>query len=240
VAGNYTWNNVDGDPCAGGTPTDGEGIVFDTLDANNYTQQAVMENNLSFMNGSSGFRVDQTTKAPVYLVNNTAFGNNIDPHLNSSWCGEIVLQQSTGVYVTGNIVRTGSVKGCGANANFALYVAEGDDTDVVATNFAYGLSGQNASQNGSAGFSFAASNILGTDPQFANPPATNPGPPSCAGFASVAQCMSSTFAGFLPKAPAAAGMGIRPLGGAATTDPLFPNWLCNVSLPTGLIPNHCP
>jgi Big-like domain-containing protein len=239
VAGNYTWNNVDGNPCAGGTPTDGEGIIFDTLDGNNYTQQAVMENNIAFLNGSSGFRVDKTTKAPVFLVNNTAYGNNNDTYLNSSWCGEIVLQQSTGVHVTSNISRTASPKGCGANAAYALYVAEGDDTDVIASNFAYGMSGQNTSQNGSAGFSFAASNTLGADPQFVNPPATNPGPPNCAGFASVAQCMASTFAGLLPKSPAAAGMGIQPLGGTATPDPLFPTWLCNVFLPTGLIPNHC-
>ncbi len=240
VAGNYTWANVNGNPCAGGTPTDGEGIIFDTLDGNHYTQQAVMENNLSFMNGSSGFRVDKTTRAPVYLVNNTAFGNNTDTYMNSSWCGEIVLQQSTGVSVANNISRANSAKGCGANANYALYVAEGDDTDVVATNFAYGISGQNAAQNGSSGFSFAANNTLGIDPQFLKPPTTNPGPPNCAGFSSVAQCMSSTFGGFAPQAPSAAGIGIRPLGGAATGDPLFPAWLCNVSLPTGLIPNHCP
>jgi hypothetical protein len=239
VAGNYTWANVDGNPCAGGTPTDGEGVVFDTFDANHYTQQAVMENNLAFLNGSSGFRVDQTTEAPVFLVNNTAFGNNTDTYMNSSWCGEIVLQQSTGVSVANNISRTNSAKGCGANANYALYVAEGDDTDVVADNFAYGVSGQNAAQNASPGFSFAANNTLGVDPQFLKPPTTNPGPPNCAGSLSVAQCMSSTLGGFAPQAPSAAGIGIRPLGGA-TSDPLFPTWLCNVSLPTGLIPNHCP
>jgi hypothetical protein len=240
VAGNYTWANVDGSPCAGGTPTDGEGIVFDTLDANHYTQQAVMENNISFLNGSSGFRVDMTNEAPVYLVNNTAFGNNTDTHLNSSWCGEIVLQQSTGVHVTNNISRTNSAKGCGANATYALYVAEGDDTDLLANNFAYGVSGQNAAQNGSPGFSFAANNTLGVDPQFVHSPTTNPGPPNCAGSSNTAQCMSSTFAGFATQAPSAAGMGVRPLSGAATSDPLFPAWLCNASLPTGLIPNHCP
>jgi hypothetical protein len=103
----------------------------------------------------------------------------MDTQLNSSWCGEIVLQQSTGVYVANNVSRTGSAKGCGANANYALCVADGDGTDVIATNFAYGLSGKNASQNGSAGFSFAASNTLGTDPQFVNPPVVNPGPPNC-------------------------------------------------------------
>src|SRR6202034_1791958 len=129
--GNYLWDNVDGNPCAGGTPTDGEGIVFDTFDANNYAQQAVMENNVSFLNGSSGFRVDMTTKAPVYIVNNTAFGDNIDTNLNSVWCGEITLQESTGINVSNNIARTNSATGCGTNPNYALYVAEGDGTDVV-------------------------------------------------------------------------------------------------------------
>jgi hypothetical protein len=240
VGGNYTWDNVDGNPCAGGTPTDGEGIIFDTFDGNNYTQQAVMENNVSFMNGSSGFRVDLTTKAPIYIVNNTSYGNNFDTALNSSWCGEIALQQSTGVHVSNNIARATSATGCGSNANYALYVADGDSTDAVATNFAYGMSGHNTGESGSTGFSFAASNILGTDPQFVNPPATDPGPPNCAGTGSVAQCMASTFAGLLPKATSAAGLGVQPLGGAATSDPLFPSWVCNVNLPSGLIPNHCP
>jgi hypothetical protein len=240
VAGNYLWDNVDGNPCAGGTPTDGEGIVFDTFDANNYAQQAVMENNVSFLNGSSGFRVDMTTKAPVYIVNNTAFGDNTDTHLNSAWCGEITLQESTGVNVSNNIARTNSASGCGTNPNYALYVAEGDGTDVVAGNIAYGMSGLNAAQNGSTGFSFAATNILGVDPQFVNPPTTDPGPPNCASSTSVAQCMSSTFAGLLPKAASAVGMGIQALGGATTSDPLFPSWVCNVALPAGLIPNHCP
>jgi hypothetical protein len=240
VAGNYTWGNVDANPCAGGTPTDGEGVIFDTFDANDYTQQAVMDNNLAFLNGASGFRVDKTTKAPVYVVNNTAFGNDTDNNLNTIWCGEITLQESKGINVANNIARATSATGCGANPNYALYVAEGDATDVVATNFAYGISGQNTGQSSSPGFSFAASNILGIDPLFVSPPTTNPGAPNCAGSTSVAQCMSSTFAGLLPKAPSAIGLGIQPLGGAATADPLFPGWLCNVGLPAGLIPNHCP
>jgi Chitobiase/beta-hexosaminidase C-terminal domain len=240
VAGNYTWDNVDAHPCAGGTPTDGEGIIFDTFDANNYTQQAVMDNNVAFLNGASGFRVDKTSKAPVYVVNNTAFGNNTDSNLNTIWCGEITLQESKGINVTNNIARATSATGCGANPSYALFVADGDATDVVATNFAYGIAGQNAGQSTSPGFSYATSNILGIDPLFVNPPTTDPGPPNCAGSASVAQCMASTFAGLLPKTPSAVGLGIQPLGGTATADPLFPGWLCNVGLPAGLIPNHCP
>jgi hypothetical protein len=240
VAGNYTWGNVDANPCAGGTPTDGEGIIFDTFDANNYTQQAVMDNNIAFLNGGSGFRVDKTTKATVYAVNNTAFGNNTDSNLNSIWCGEITLQESKGINVANNIARATSATGCGANPAYALYVAEGDATDVVAANFAFGIAGQNAGQSVSPGFSYATSNILGIAPLFVSPPAVNPGPPNCAGSASVAQCMAPTFAGLLPQAPSALGLGIQPLGGSATADPLFPNWLCNVGLPAGLIPNHCP
>jgi hypothetical protein len=240
VAGNYAWDNVDGNPCAGGTPTDGEGILFDTFDANDYTQQAVMENNVSFRNGSSGFRVDKTTKAPVYIMNNTAFGDNTDTNLNSIWCGEITLQQSSGINVSNNITKTNSVTGCGMNPNYALFVAFGDSTDVVATNFADGMSGQNAGQDTSTGFSFATSNILGVDPQFTNPPTTDPGPPNCADTGSVAQCMSSTFSGLLPKAASASGLGIQTLGGSTTSDSLFPSWVCNVGLPPGLIPNHCP
>jgi hypothetical protein len=240
VAGNYAWGNVDANPCAGGTPTDGEGIIFDTFDTNNYTQQAVMDNNVAFLNGASGFRVDKTTKAPVYVVNNTAFGNNADRNLNTIWCGEITLQESKGINVANNIARATSSTGCGANLSYALYVAQGDATDVVATNFAYGVTGQNVGLSSSPGFSFAASNILGVDPLLVNPPTTNPGPPNCAGSTSVAQCMSSTFAGLLPKAPSAVGLGIQPLGGTASADPLFPGWLCNVGLPAGLIPNHCP
>jgi hypothetical protein len=44
--------------------------------------------------------------------------------------------------------------------------------------------------------------------------------------------MASTFAGLLSPVPSAAGHGIQPLGGTATSDPLFPTWLWNVSLPT--------
>jgi hypothetical protein len=240
VAGNYTWGNKDANPCAGGTPTDGEGVIFDTFDAVNYTQQAVMDNNVAFLNGASGFRVVKTTKAPVYVVNNTAFGNDTDTNLNTIWCGEITLQESKGINVANNIAQATSATGCGANPSYALYVAEGDGTDVVATNFAIGIAGQNAGQSASPGFSYAVSNILGIDPLFVNPPTTNPGPPSCAASTSVAQCMASTFAGLLPKAPSAAGLGIQPLGGTATADPLFPGWICNVGLPAGLIPNHCP
>ena len=226
-------------PCAGKTPTDGEGIIFDTFDANSYTQQAVMEDNIAFMNGSSGFRVDMTTKANVYIVNNTAYGNDGDQSMDSTWCGEFTLQESNGIQVFDNIAMTNSATGCGQNPNYAFYVGEGGSADVINFNFGYGMNGQNVGSNVSPGFTYGSGNLLGVSPQFLNPPSSDPGPPSCGGSSSVVDCMSSTVAGLTPKAPTAIGFGYQPPTNVFTSDPLFPIWLCNANLPNGLIPNHC-
>jgi hypothetical protein len=239
VGGNYAWDNFDPSPCAGGTPTDGEGIIFDTFDGNSYTQQAVMDNNISFLNGSSGFRVDNTTKAPVYIVNNTSYGNNGDQKLDSYWCGEIALQESSHIHVSDNIAMTKSTTGCGPNLDYAFYVAGGDNTDVVGPDFGFGVGGQNQSINYNFGFYYGSNNIFGVNPEFVNAPSSNPGPPSCSGYTSVASCMAPIVAHFVAKASSASGMGFKALGGTSTTDPLFPSWVCNVNLPSGLIPNHC-
>jgi hypothetical protein len=239
VAGNFTWHNFDPNPCAGGIPTDGEGIIFDTFDANSYTAQAVMENNISFLNGNSGFRVDATTLAPVFIVNNTSFGNNGDSAMNSGECGEITLQQSNGIQVYNNIARTNSVSGCGSNPNYAFYVASGNSTDSVNLNLGYAISGQSVGSGGSPEFSYGTGNVFGTDPNFASPPSSNPGPPSCGSSTSVPNCMAMAIANFVPQASAASGLGYQVPSVIHTIDALFPGWLCNVNLPSGLIPNHC-
>jgi hypothetical protein len=68
----------------------------------------------------------KTTQAPVYVVNDTAFGNDTDTNLNTIWCGEITSQESKGINVTNNIAGATSATGCGANPNYAIYVADGD------------------------------------------------------------------------------------------------------------------
>lgn len=239
VAGNFSWGNFNPAPCAGQTPTDGEGIIFDTFDANSYTQQAVMEDNIAFMNGSSGFRVDMTTKAPIYIVNNTSYGNNGDQAMNSTWCGEFTLQESNGINVSNNIAMTNSASGCGKNPNYAYYVGEGGSADMINSNFGYGMNGQNGGSNLSPGFAYGSANLFGASPEFVNPPSSNPGAPNCSGHSSVVDCMSSTISGLTPKASAAIGFGYQPPTNTFTSDPLFPTWLCNANLPSGLIPNHC-
>ena len=63
VAGNFSWNNFDGNPCASTKPSDGEGFNFDTWDMSQsggqpYTQQGVIENNTEFLNGGYGIEVE--------------------------------------------------------------------------------------------------------------------------------------------------------------------------------------
>ena len=56
----YSYGNIDPSPCQGGTPSDSEGIIFDTFDGSQgglapYTQQAVAYNNILLRNGGQGF-----------------------------------------------------------------------------------------------------------------------------------------------------------------------------------------
>jgi hypothetical protein len=90
VAGNFSYHNIDPDPCNGGTPTDGEGFIFDTFDGHQqgtpaYKQQAVIQNNISVNNGGRGIQVEYNNvgtpnNAPVYVKYNTTYGNEQDTH----------------------------------------------------------------------------------------------------------------------------------------------------------------
>jgi hypothetical protein len=239
VAGNFTWHNFNPPTCAGGTPTDGEGIIFDTFDAAGYSAQGVMENNISFLNGSSGFRVDATTLAPIVIANNTSYGNNGDSALNSGECGEITLQQSTHVQVYNNIAQTNAAKGCGSNPNYAFYVANGDGTDVINQNFGDGIDGQNTGIGGSPAFSYGPSNVFGTSANFAGAPPANPGPPACGSASSAPNCMAPIVSALNPTASGASTYGYHLPSLTQASDPLFPPWLCNVNLPTGLVSTSC-
>lgn len=239
ISQTFTWNNFDPSPCAGGTPTDGEGVIFDTWDANSYTGQGVMENNIAFLNGSSGFRVDVTTKAPVYIQNNTAYGNDGDTAMNMGECGEITSQSSENVTVSYNLVRTKSATGCGTNANYLIFVETPCSGDVFSNNFGYNTAGNNMDSASCSGFSFGPGNVFGTDPDFVSAPATNPGAPSCSNYASVISCMAPIIADFVAQSSSAAGRGYQPVITTSVYDPLFPQWLCNVNLPAGLVTMGC-
>jgi hypothetical protein len=247
IAGNFAYDNHDANPCAGTKPTDGEGIIFDTFDFSYgggpaYTQQSVAENNILVGNGGKGILVNNNNKegsqATFYIQNNTTQGNNDDPI--QQFCqgnGEITITSAYNVQVINNLTQTSSAKGCSGYPIYALSVSQGNATDVVNNNFAYGLSGNNTFLYSSGSFAYGAGNITGISPSFANP--TIPSAPFCGGTANVPACMETLIANFTPLTPGALSYGYQQPGTEQVNDPLFPQWLCGVNLPPGLVTMGC-
>jgi len=99
------------------------------------------------------------------------------------------------------------------------------------------VSGNNTFISSSNGFSLGTHNTIGTNPSFANP--VNPGPPACGGSANVPACMAQVIADFTPTVAAATSYGYQPVSLTNVPDPLYPQWLCNVNLPSGLVTPGC-
>lgn len=246
VAGNFSYANLEPSQCNGTSPTDGEGIILDTLDGsqgslpNPYTAQAVAENNILVGNGAKGIEVFNnavgSAQAPIYITQNTSWGNLTDPNQNFVGCGEIDVNNAYNTRVTGNLVSTGAALGCGSNPIYALAVSKGNGSDQVTGNFAFGYNGANTFVYDSGSFSYGA-NTLGASPQFSNP--SIPSAPSCSGTANVAACMATTVANFTPAATGAKGLGYQTPTANPAADSLFPQWLCNANLPQGLVNLSC-
>jgi hypothetical protein len=246
VAGNLSYGNVDPDPCAGGTPTDGEGIIFDTWDGSQggfpspYTAQGVAENNILISNGGRGFEVfnnNGTLQAPIYFRYNTVWGNNTDTNQNATYCGEVLLNSALNIQAEFNVSATNAATGCGMNTLYAWYVGSGGASDVVDSNLGYSASGSSDGVNNSTGFSYGPNNVFGTSPNFVNP--VMPGAPSCGGSSSVPNCIATIIEDFQAQASQASGWGYQPVSSTSTNDPLFPQWLCSANLPPGLVTMGC-
>jgi hypothetical protein len=243
IAGNFSWGNVDANPCAGGAPTDGQGIFLDTVNGLKYKGQIVIDNNISVFNGGSAIQTFENTggspNAPIYIRHNTTYGNEAGG-INASPCAEIKLSSSLSTTVTANLVQTASASACNvggaAQPYYALGVVSPDSSDVLKNNYLYSPAGNNTA-GGGAGFSYGPANITGSNPNFSHP--VKPPPPSCGSFATVPACMATVVADFAPNTPAAAPYGYQAPSNAQTSDPLFPQWLCNVNLPTGLVTMGC-
>ena len=116
ISQTFSWGDVDPNPCAGGHSLRTEWASSSTRGIYlGYAAQGAIENNISFFNGASGYRIDVTTQAPVFVVNNTSYGNNSGPGLNASWCGEIITQSSANVTAEKNIAVTNTADGCGSH-----------------------------------------------------------------------------------------------------------------------------
>jgi hypothetical protein len=237
IGGNFAWDTFEPQICNGGPPTDGEGIVVDTLDALAYAQQVVIANNMTFLNGSSGIKVGIISLANLLIVNNTSYANNADIYVGRGICGEIVTQDADNIVGYGNLLQTIGPDGCANGPVYDIFVQGPYVNNAFYNNFGYSVAGYNTGQSG--GFVFGPGNIFGVNPNLANPPTANPGPPSCSSYSSVPSCMATQVANLTPANPSATSYGYHTPGSAQAYDPLFPQWLCNVNLPVGLVPMGC-
>jgi len=247
IAGNFSWANVDPNPCAGGAPTDGNGLILDTLDGTHglpspYTAQVVVDNNILIANGGRGFEVFNnsvgSSHAAIYARHNTVWGNNFDLSNINVLCGEMTLNAALNVQEFLNLAVTSATDGCSGDPLYAYSVANGNSTDLVYSNVGWAASGTYSDEASSLGFSFGPNNLFGTNPNFVN--ATAPGAPSCGGTSSVPNCMATVIATFMPTTSAAKAYGYQVPSATQSYDPLFPQWLCNVNLPAGLVTVGCP
>ena len=175
--------------------------------------------------------------ATIYIRYNTIWGNNRDENQDTQGCGELNLNRTVNTIATYNLVATSSATGCGYYPIYPLSVTESNATVQVTHNFAYSPSGTNLESWDNGSFSYGSTNTVGTNPNFVYPAV--PGAPYCAGASSAAACMASVIADFKPRAASAAGYGYQTPRTSASYDPLFPQWLCNVNLPPGLVNNGC-
>jgi hypothetical protein len=245
LAGDFAWDNVDGNPCNGGGPTDGEGMFFDSVDGSQtglsaYTPQMVMDNSITFLNGGRGAMVFQNIvggpNAHIFFRHITAWGNNKDTNQNATNCGEIETVTAFNTQVTQSIGVTNASTGCGANTIYGLSVIIQKTGDVDTNDYAYSASG-NYTTDGGQGFTFGP-NIFTTNPVLSNP--GDPGAPSCSSASSVPNCMATVIANFAPTAQAAKAYGYQAVVTACASDPLYPQWLNTVTnLPTGLVTPGC-
>jgi hypothetical protein len=242
IAQNISWSNNDGQYCPGNS--DGEGIILDDWkgDQSGYTTgysgQGVVENNLVLGNGSAGIEPFHNSVASIIIRNNTSYANNTDLHHAGTYLGEILISLSSFITVKYNIVHSIVATCCASHYPvFALYVGSSDNTNILDYNWVYSISGNNTGINASPGFSFGSHQTFGINPGFVNP--LVPGAPNCSGTSSTLDCMKTTLANFVPSASGISGYGYQPVTGAYLSNSYYPSWLCNVTIPSGIISNYC-
>lgn len=248
IGGNFSFGALNSPNCNGGFPaTDGEGINIDTLDGSqgapaSYTQQVLVDNNIVLNNGGRGIEVENNTMctscATIYIRHNTSWGNSTDTSQTGGYCGEMQINTAYNIQSYFNLSVPKAATSCGTNTIYAFQVTGSPSaTDQIYNNWGYSPFGNNSNIVSSSGFSFAPTNTFGTNPSFANP--VGPSAPSCGSFASVPACMATVIANFTPTNASAVSYGYQIPSTAQTYDPMFPQWLCNVNLPAGLVTMGC-
>lgn len=226
---------------------DGNGIVLDDFGNGQsggaaYNQASLVENNVSVWNGGYGIATtgNGSASAKMYFRNNTSAHNLTDGTTSTTTCGDMTLLVTSLAEMYGNLIQTLGATACsGPTTAYGIAVNGADATDHVYNNYIYSAAGNNTVIVSSPGFAYGPTNTTGTNPAFAN--VADPGQPSCTGKVNTLDCMSTVIANYTPATAAAKAFGYQ--GSVTPTtqtyDPLFPQWLCNVTLPSGLITMHC-
>jgi hypothetical protein len=150
-----------------------------------------------------------------------------------------VLNTVANVELYDSIAVAAQSKGCsgGTETIYAVSMYNDNATDAVTYTAGYTPGGTNTSLLYSTGFSFATNNMFGTNPNFANP--IIPSSPSCGSYTNAPGCMAKIVSDFTPTTAAVAAFGYQAPGTTPVNNPLYPQWLCNVALPTGLVTPGC-
>jgi len=248
VADNFAWGNSQPRVCAGVQAWGGDGIIFDTFDGsqtqmpNPYAAQAVIQNNIVVGNGGHGIEIQNNVQganhAPIYIAYNTSWGNEINYNQQPNHlCAEVLLNAAYSVSESYNLVEAGGATECDGDSIYALSAYNVNGSVSSSNNFAFGYNGQNTFKWDAGTFVYAASNILGQNASLDN--AYTPGTPACGGTGNVANCMAWLMSDFSPTNSTAVPFGHQAPGNKPN-DPLYPQWLCGVTLPAGLTRTGCP
>jgi hypothetical protein len=240
VAGNFSFGNIDPNPCGGASPTDGEGIIFDTFDGSQagfstpYAAQAVAENNLLVANGGRGITVVNNTAgsahAAIYLVGNSLWGNSTDPDQGGP-CSDLVLYSVKNTSAYNNAIEATGSGGCGSQGAYAIYGGQLDASDQLYQNAGSSPSGENALMQSVANFTLGSS-MSAVNPEFVNP--QSPGTPACSGADNTVACMNSAIGNFAITNSSVSGDGYHLPGTGSAGNDLYPSWLCSVQMPSGI------
>ncbi len=246
IAGNLTYANLEPSMCNGTSPTDGEGIIFDTFDGSQggippYWGQAVAYANLVIGNGGRGIEVYNnqagTYHARFWINQNTIWGSNSDPHQSWWGCGELSITAAKEVHTYGNLISTSRSTGCGGHPIYAIATSGGDSSDTDDNNFAFGYNGYTKFTWNSGTFYYNGDNLFGTYPGFRD--ALVPGAPQCSGKINAVACMATVVADFMPTVSGSGPAGYHAPLSTSVSDVLFPHWLCTANVPAGLVTMGC-
>lgn len=207
--GNYIWGN--NYLC---NPSDGEGVMLDTLDAHGYTGQAVVKNNLVWNSARYNLQVFQqayNSSAPVIKIyNNTSYSGfaGTTPGTTGGAVGDFNFQLDGGfpwnINIFNNIIKTQSAHGAKGTADVYAILVGGANPGAVVHNGGSGIqnilkgamtscdNSCDAGNNEVAFNSFSIGTNTYLDPLLSNTSdllTSRSGAPACSSFVNATACM---------------------------------------------------